>query len=58
MDLGGSRWVQNTPIGCGNHLPTSRIILEKCMFSEICLANKMLCGPNTISVKAIIVVHI
>ena len=34
-DLGGSRWVQNTPIGCGNILPTSRNIFGKNVFFEI-----------------------
>ena len=33
--LGGSRWVQNTHTGCGNNLPTSRNIFDKCVFSEI-----------------------
>ena len=27
--MGGSRWVQNTPSGCGNHFPTSRTIFQK-----------------------------
>ena len=35
-DLGGSRWVGNTPTGCGNHFHTSRHIFEKrCFVGEI-----------------------
>ena len=31
-----SRWLQHTPIWCGNHLSTSRTIFAKCVFDEIC----------------------
>ena len=34
-ELGGSRWVQNTPTGCGNHFHTSRHISGKNVFGVI-----------------------
>ena len=31
-DLGGSRWVQNSPMGCENHFPLADTLLEHVMF--------------------------
>ena len=57
-DLGGSRWVQNTPIGCRNHFPSSRNMFEMCVVGEICLGYSCLCGLETGFTKVAICLHV